>query len=190
MGETRVRRWALSEQWAGEIERILKLEDRGALLALAGGRATRLLQYLTRRLSSAREEEKWRAVWALGVVVGDQQLISPERATDLLRRFLWSLNDESGAVPNGVPEAIGEILAFRPELQGRFLPLLCSFVTDEDLTQTGAIERGVLWALGRIGPSVARCSPEAVEAIKLAAKSHPDPDTRKVAAQSLAKLQV
>jgi HEAT repeat protein len=87
-----------------------------------------------------------------------------------------------------VPEAIGEILAVRPELREAFLPMLCSLVTDQDMHQTGAIERGALWALGRVGPPVTRCSPEAVEALRAASAAHPDRETREIAARSLALL--
>jgi hypothetical protein len=158
------------------------------MLRLARAKSGRVLRYLTGRLVSASEEEKWRAVRGLGVVVGDRQIVSHDRATDLLRRFFWALNEESGAVPYGMPEAIGEILAVRPELQGDFLPILCALATDEDMLQTGPIERGVLWALGRVGPPVGRCSPGAVEAVAAAAGKHPDPETRKVAGRSLTLL--
>jgi hypothetical protein len=162
--------------------------DPDALLRVARPETGRVLRYLTGRLVSADEEEKWRAVRGLGRVVGDRQIVSRDRATDLLRRFFWALNEESGAVPYGMPEAIGEILAVRSELQEDFLPILCALVTDEDMLQTGPIERGVLWALGRVGPPVGRCSPEAVEAVAAAARNHPDPETRKVAGRSLTML--
>jgi methylated-DNA-[protein]-cysteine S-methyltransferase len=178
----------MNEGWKDEVETALKHEDHQALLHLAGKQCSRLLRYLSGRLCSADEGEKWRAVWGLGVLAGDGQLVSQDQATDLLRRFFWALNDESGAVPWGAPEAIGEILAVRPELRDTFLPMLCSLVTDEDMLQTRAIERGVLWALGRVGPPVARCAPEAVEALRVAAATHPDRETRQVAARSLAAL--
>jgi hypothetical protein len=174
--------------WKEEIEAVLGRDDPEALLRLAGKQGGRLLRYLCGRLCSASEEEKWRAVRALGVVVGDARLVSLERATDLLRRFVWALNDESGAVPYGVPEAIGEVLAVRPELQRDFLPILCSLATDDDMRQEGPIERGVLWALGRVGSPVARCSPEAVEALRVASTAHPDRETREIAARSLVLL--
>jgi len=167
---------------------MLEREDHAALLHLASSQIARVLRFLTGRLCSASEEEKWRAVRMLGLVVVDTQLVSRQRAADLLRRFMWALNDESGAVPYGVPEAIGEILDARPELQGDFLPILCSLVTDENLLQTGLIERGVLWALGRVGSPVARCSPGAVEALRVASETHPDCETRQVAARSLASV--
>jgi methylated-DNA-[protein]-cysteine S-methyltransferase len=174
--------------WRERIEFALAQESPDALLDLARSQTGRVLRYLAGRLCSTDEEEKWQAVRAIGVVVGDPQLLSRQKAADLLRRFFWALNDESGAVPWGVPEAIGEILAVRPELQEAFLPMLCSLLTDQDMVQSGSIERGVVWALGRVGPPVAQRTPGAVEALRAAAATHPDPETRQVAALSLAAL--
>jgi len=175
----------VKDPWKDEIETILSQEDRAELLDLARKQTSRVLRYLCGRLYSDSEAEKWRAVRALGVVVADGQIVSSQQATELLRRFLWALNDESGTVPYGIAEAMGEILAIRPELQGDFLPVLCSLVTTEGMFQTGAIEHGVLWALGRVGQPVARCSPEAVEAVRVASMTHPDPETREIALRSL-----
>ncbi|MFH1845248.1 MAG: HEAT repeat domain-containing protein, partial [bacterium] len=87
-----------------------------------------------------------------------------------------------------VPEAIGEILARRPEFQEQFLPVLCSMITHEDMLQTGAIERGVIWALGRIGPPVADCSSHAVTGIRHAIWNHVDEQTREVATWALTQI--
>ena len=178
----------MNDVWKEQVQSVLAREDPDALLNLAGSQTGRLLRYLTGRLCSADETEKWQAVWGLGVLVAESQLVSHEQAVDLLRRFFWTLNDESGAVPWGVPEAIGEALAVRPELREAFLPMLCSLAAEEDMRQTGSIERGVLWALGRVGPAVTRCSPEAVEALRVASETHPDGETREVAARSLASV--
>ena len=178
----------MGDAWRDELKAILEREDPEALIRVTRKQTAKVVRYLNGRLCSADDKERWRAVRALGVVVGEAQLVSRQKAADLLRRFHWALNDESGAVPYGVPEAIGEILGVRSELQGDFLPILCAMLTDEDMKQTGSIERGVMWALGRIGPPVARCSPAAVEALRWAAKRHTDPETRGVAARSLALI--
>lgn len=178
----------MTAAWKEQIDSVLARDNPEALLHLARPQTGRVLRYLTGRLGSASDKQKWRAVWGVGILVGDRQLISQEQAIDLLRRFFWALNDESGAVPWGVPEAIGEILAVRPELREAFLPMLCSLLTDRDMLQTGAIERGVIWALGRIGPPVARCAPDAVEALRVASETHADPETRKIAGRSLASV--
>ncbi|MBW2457267.1 MAG: hypothetical protein JRI68_22355, partial [Deltaproteobacteria bacterium] len=92
---------------------LLEREDWAALREAARPSAAKVVRFLVGRLYGSAEGRSPAAV-ALGVVAGDRSLVSDERAADLLRRFLWSLNDESGAVPYGVPEAMGEVLARRP----------------------------------------------------------------------------
>jgi hypothetical protein len=175
----------VSEGRREELAEAVTREDGAALVRLAREAFAPVLRYLVGRLYSVDEQAKWRSVRALSVVAADPEIVGDERARDLLRRFFWALNDESGAVPYGIPEAIGEILAVRAELQATFLPLLCAQLTEEDMLQTGPIERGVIWALGRVGPPVAETSPKAVAALRRAATGHPDPETREIARGAL-----
>ncbi|MBM3746568.1 MAG: hypothetical protein FJW34_12300 [Acidobacteria bacterium] len=157
------------------------------LLREAAAQPARVLRYLTGRLY-ADPAEKWRAVRALGELAAAAGLLSDERLGELLRRYFWALNDESGAVPWGIPEAIGELLAVRPSFQRDFLPLLCSLAHQDEVFQTGPILEGVCWALGRVGPPVAACDPEAVAALRDAA-AHPDAGLREAAAAALARIE-
>lgn len=163
-------------------------EDEAALRRAAASGAARTIRFLSAQLYSADEGIKWKAVRALGVVTGERNAISDGRARELLRRFFWWLSDESGAVPFGVAEAIGEVLAVRTELQPDFLPRLCSLAHHPEVVQTGHIERGVFWALGRVGQAAAICSPEAVNSVLWAAQQHPDPETRRIAAWALSQF--
>jgi hypothetical protein len=171
------------------IGELVAREDHAALVAAARERLGRVLRYLTSRLYTDDATEKARVVAALGAVFAADGVVSPRRAADTLRRFFWAMNDESGAVPYGVPEAIGAILVARPALQAEYLPILCSMVTHADMVQTGPIERGVYWALGRIGPPVAEVSATAVQGLAHAARNHEDPETRRVAAEALQRIQ-
>lgn len=177
---------AVAGDWKAEIESALAAGDDGALLELARLEPQRVLRYLNGRLYSSEEDEKWRAVRALGIVAG---VLDEPKLSELLRRFVWALNDESGAVPFGIPEAMGEILAARPQLQPAYLPILCSLVTEPEMAQAGVIERGAIWALGRVGPPVAAVAPEAVAALARFADVHPDPATREEAMRSLRSIQ-
>ncbi|MEW6742944.1 MAG: DVU0298 family protein [Planctomycetota bacterium] len=168
---------------------LLEREDHEGLVALARTGVSRVLRFLTGRLYSTDHEEKFRAVRALGGVVRHAEIAASDRLADLLRRFFWALNAESGAVPYGVPEAIGEILAVRPEMQRDFLSPLCSMLVHEEMIQTGPIERGVVWALGRIGPAAVQCEPEIVSALRRAARDHPEEATRALAAWALDRLE-
>jgi hypothetical protein len=167
--------------WKSSVDAAVNNQDWAALVSLAGEKPARVLRYLTGRLCSADETVKWNSIRALAALAGDRQRMSEERVRELLRRFLWMLSDESGNVPFGVPEACGEVLAARPELQPEFLPLLCAFAYDPERMQTGRIEQGVFWALGRVGQAAAACSPRAAEAVARAAADHPEPQTRSIA---------
>ena len=174
--------------WKSELARAVDQEDEAALRRAALTGAARTIRFLCGRLSTADDGAKSKAVRSLGVVIGERGAVSDDRARELLRRLFWSLNDESGTVPFGMPEAIGEVLAVRVELQAEFLPILCSLAYHPERLQTGQIERGVFWALGRIGLASARCSPEAAKRLLWAARRHSDPESRKVAAWALSQF--
>jgi hypothetical protein len=174
--------------WKSELAQAVEQEDEAALRRAALAGTARTIRFLSSRLSAADDGTKWKAVRGFGVVVGERDAVSEERARELLRRFFWALKEESGAVPYGVPEAIGEVLAVRTELQPEFLSTLCSFTYCPELLQTGPIERGVFWALGRLGQASALFSPEAIEAVTWAARQHPDAESRRIAAWALSKF--
>ena len=175
--------------WKSELAGAVDREDEAALRQAALAGAAKTIRFLSSRLSAADAGTKWKAVRGLGIVVGERGAVSTDRARELLRRFLWSLNDESGTVPYGMPEAIGEVLAVRTELQPEFLPILCSLAYHPERVQTGSIELGIFWALGRIGQAVAVCSPEAVKIVAQAAGQHPDAECRRVAAWALSQFE-
>ena len=176
------------EQWKTDVKHAVNEKDWTELVQLARRDSGKVLRFLISHLCSGDAGLKWKTVRALGVVAADREGMGEDRIRELLRRFVWLLSDESGNVPFGVPEAFGEVLAARPEFQEEFLPLLCSLAYDSERNQTGLIERGVFWALGRVGASVAACSPEAVEAVVRAAAEHADPETRNIAAWALSRF--
>ncbi len=161
--------------------------DPSALLACARDRPSNVLRYVAGRLYSSDEQEKWRAVETLGELSQGSDLVPRRQIVELLSRFVWALNDESGAVPFGIPEAMGEILHRCPDLQSEYLHILGSNLTEASMNQTGAIERGVIWALGRVGPASATC-PNVTETLHRFAESHPDPETRAIARHALSQM--
>ena len=171
-----------------ELAESLVREDWGRLLELARHKPGRTTGYVIGRLYTPDEEDKLRAVRALGALVGDTELMPHAKVYELLRRFHWALSDESGAVPYGVPEAMGEVLVARPEFQDAFVPILCSLLTHEDMTQTGPIERGVFWALERLGAAATGRCPDIPDAVRAAAAEHPEAETRQAAAVALERL--
>jgi hypothetical protein len=113
-------------------------------------RSAKLLRRIQAGLYSLDPMAKWKSVSALGIVASGADL-SEDRIQGLVDRFLWAMSDESGAVPYGIPEALGELLAVRPGLRARTLPILVSYLVHEELIQTGPILAGAIWALGRAG---------------------------------------
>lgn len=168
---------------------VLASEDWNDLLELARQRPGRVTSYVIGRLYTADEEAKLRAVRALGALVADAEFMSHAKVYELLRRFHWALSDESGAVPYGVPEAMGEVLVRRPEFQDAFVSILCSLLTHEDMTQTGPIERGAYWALGRLGAGAVQHCSGIADVVEAAAASHEDAETRAAAARALQQLR-
>ena len=54
---------------------------------------------------------RWHAVSAMGLVVSDLADNDMESARIVMRRLIWNLNDESGGIGWGSPEAMGETMA-------------------------------------------------------------------------------
>jgi hypothetical protein len=94
---------------------------------------------------------RWRAITAAGRVganLADQDM---EGARVIMRRFMWMLNDESGGIGWGVPEAMGEAVAVHDRLGEEFADLLVSYVCPErNYLEYEALQRGALWAIGRV----------------------------------------
>ena len=81
-----------------------------------------------------------------------------EAARVVMRRFLWSLNDESGGIGWGSPEAMAEIMCHNPALRREYLHMLISYMREdgEELFADGnylelpLLQRGLLWGVGRL----------------------------------------
>ena len=94
---------------------------------------------------------KDRAIRVFGKVVAALADENIERARVVMRRLIWSLNDESGGIGWGAPEAMGEAMALHPVLAAEYAPILLSYI-DEDgnLLDYELLEEGALWGLERL----------------------------------------
>jgi hypothetical protein len=102
-------------------------------------------------LQSGNEKLKWGAVKAMGVVVSQLADRDLEAARVIMRRLMWSLNDESGGIGWGSPEAMGEILATHGELAREYAHILLSYARqDGNYLEYEALQRGLLWGIGRL----------------------------------------
>jgi len=82
-------------------------------------------------LYSTDEQIKWRAVTVIGASVAKLADKDMEGARTVVRRLMWNLNDESGGIGWGSPEAMGEILARHQGLAEEYVHMLASYTREE-----------------------------------------------------------
>ncbi len=74
-----------------------------------------------------------------------------EGARNVVRRLMWNLNDESGGIGWGSPEALGEILARHEDLAREYVHILVSYARrDANFIENEILQRGLLWAILRV----------------------------------------
>lgn len=92
---------------------------------------------------------KFRSIAAMGILGARLAKVNIEKARIVLRRIMWNLNDESGGIGWGSPEAMGEILSGSPELALEFKSILFSYLDpDGNYIEHEMLQRGVLWGIG------------------------------------------
>ncbi len=125
---------------------------------------------------------KWRAVTAMGAVVSNLADHDMESARVIMRRLIWNLNDESGGIGWGSPEAMGEIMAGHDRLAEEYHNILISYIMpDGNYIEHEILQRGVLWGIGRL----AHARPQLVEGfahLLYPYMESPDPTLRGLAA--------
>ncbi|MBN1343411.1 MAG: HEAT repeat domain-containing protein [Phycisphaerae bacterium] len=163
-----------------ELRELLASRDLSALASMA--RATPiLLKDLLSLTYDADDLLAWRAVEAVGIAAGAVAQSDLERVRNLVRKLLWSMNDESGGIGWRAPETIGEILARTPVLIAEMGVLLAAFIRQPPF------ERGAHLAIAR----AARIDPTPfADAIPdlIASLRDEDPHVRAYAALALGAL--
>ncbi len=100
---------------------------------------------------SGEEQIRWRAITAMGAVVCTMADTAMESARVVMRRLMWNLNDESGGIGWGSPEAMGEITAGHAGLADEFACMVVSYVNPEgNFLEHEILQRGSLWGVGRL----------------------------------------
>lgn len=101
---------------------------------------------------------RWRAVTCMGLVVARLAEEDMEEARIIMRRFLWSLNDESGGIGWGAPESMAEVMCHHAGLAEEYVHMLISYMREDgnELCQDGnfiehpLLQRGLLWGVARL----------------------------------------
>ena len=152
--------------------------------------ARRVINPLFSFLYNRDEAIKWAAVAAMGAIVGKVADENMEAARVIMRRLMWNLNDESGGIGWGSPEAMGEIMAVHEGMAKEYVHILSSYTRkDGNYLETEGLQRGLLWGIGRLG----RVRPELIKdaATYLMPYMHsPDAGVRGLAAWIMGLLEV
>ena len=103
---------------------------------------------------SSQENVRWNAITAMGAVTSRLAAFEMEQARVVMRRLMWNLNDESGGIGWGSPEAMGEIMARCAPLAYEYAPILVSYTDPNgNYIEHEMLQRGVLWGIGRLAQS-------------------------------------
>ena len=101
---------------------------------------------------------RWYAVSCMGEAVARLAEEAMEEARMVMRRFLWSLNDESGGIGWGVPESMAEVMCRHAGMADEYAHMLISYMREDgaELCQDGnyiehpLLQRGLLWGVARL----------------------------------------
>jgi len=137
-----MRRLLLEGQWPQALEALLALPPQQAVNPLISF------------FCSGEDLLRWRAVTGLGVLTARLAVDRMEAARVVMRRLMWTLNDESGGIGWGAPEAMGEIMARHAGLANEYAVLLVAYSNpDGNYLEHPILQRGLLWGLGRLAHS-------------------------------------
>jgi hypothetical protein len=102
---------------------------------------------------------RWRTVAAFGVVVPAAAEKDMEQAGKVFGRFMWMMNEESGNIGWGLPEAMGEIMANHDGLAEEYHKKLASFIQqpesigDDNYMDHPPLREATYWGLARLAQS-------------------------------------
>lgn len=120
--------------------------------------AKELVNALLAAICRSEERLRWHSVTAMGWTVARLADKEMEEARIVMRRLLWSLNEESGGIGWGAPEAMAEIFCCHEELAEEYVHMLFSYMRpdgdlphqDGNFLEHETLQRGLLWAAGRL----------------------------------------
>ncbi len=113
--------------------------------------ARQVINPLISFLFSTDDKIKQRAVTAIGIVVSKLADKDIESARIIMRRLMWSLNDESGGIGWGAPEAMAEIMARHQKLAEEYHKILISYASPgKNYLENEALQEGVKRGIKRL----------------------------------------
>jgi HEAT repeat protein len=152
---------------------------------------TKVINPLIGALCSNNQTVRWHAITALGPVMSDLADKDMEAARIVMRRFMWSLNDESGGIGWGAPEAMAEIMTQHQKLADEYGHMLVAYMREDGFyLELPQLQQGLMWGLARF----AMVNPDLLKAKNVVNYLLPyldsnDPAVRGQAAWALGLLQ-
>jgi len=105
-------------------------------------------------LYNENELVRWRSVTVMGQIMRNLAARDMESAREFMRRLMWSLNEESGGIGWGAPEAMGEIMACEEKLATEYAPIFISYMDPRgNFIAYEMLQRGLVWGLIRLAES-------------------------------------
>lgn len=139
-------------------------------------------------LLSSEEDVRWRAVVAIGSLVENLADQDMESARVIMRRLMWSLNDESGGIGWGAPEVMGEIMARQEALAKEYAEVLVSYCDEHgNYLEYEPLQRGVMWGMVRLAGARPHLLSGAIPHLRTYLESS-DPEVRGLAALAVGLL--
>ena len=134
------------------ISRLLQSPDLEPIIAeLLQLPASTVINPLIGGLCSTNETARWHAITALGPIIAKLADRDMEAARVVMRRFMWSLNDESGGIGWGAPEVMAEIMSCHDGLADEYAHMLVAYMREDGFyLELEQLQRGLMWGLGRL----------------------------------------
>lgn len=135
---------------------LLDANWRGRLAELRGLDTGEAVGALFSLILSPDEALRWRAVLGFGEVVPAAAEKSPERGREIMRQMLWRMNEESGGIGWGVPEAMAAAMAGHRRLAEEYHTILISYIQEHEglchgnFVDNPRLRRGVVWGVAHL----------------------------------------
>lgn len=101
-----------------------------------------------------QSELRHRAAIALGQIIAGLYATDPETARNYIRQYMWHMNEDSGNIGWGIPEAFAETLGASPELAKEYAHILVSYIIElgfaDNFCDFAPLRRSCYWAVGRL----------------------------------------
>lgn len=132
-----------------------------------------------------------RAAAALGRAVSRMADEHVEEARNVVRRLMWHMNEESGNIGWGIPEAFAEVLAQHRRLGDEFHSILFSYITntgkEDNFCDNAVLRRSCFRAAERLALARPDLAPKARGPLQAGLRDD-DPICRELAREALDKI--